>query len=115
MASYRYGPSWGFFRYPYRPSEELLARLTPQRRQTIQPHGEVVDAARTAAVLTERRRRAPMAAGQPGPAALLPPSIAIVAPVIIAAASEHRKRISAATSPGSIRRPQAAASGALRR
>ena len=42
VASYRYGPSWGFFRYPYRPSDELLARLTPQRRETVQPHGEVV-------------------------------------------------------------------------
>jgi hypothetical protein len=42
VASYRYGPSWGFFRYPYRPSEELLARLTPQRRETVMPHGEVV-------------------------------------------------------------------------
>ena len=40
MAVYRYGPSWGFFRHPYRPSEELLARLTPERRALVMPHGE---------------------------------------------------------------------------
>lgn len=34
---YRYGPSWGNFRYGYRPSPELLERLTPQRRQIVQP------------------------------------------------------------------------------
>ncbi|MEW6752454.1 MAG: phytanoyl-CoA dioxygenase family protein [Candidatus Latescibacterota bacterium] len=34
---YRYGPSWGNFRYGYAPSPELLARLTPQRRQIVQP------------------------------------------------------------------------------
>ncbi len=38
IAVYRYGPSWGFFRHPYRPSKELLARLTPQRRQIVMPH-----------------------------------------------------------------------------
>ncbi len=38
IAVYRYGPSWGFFRHPYRPSSELLARLTPQRRQIVMPH-----------------------------------------------------------------------------
>jgi len=35
---YRYGPSWGFFRHPYRPSRELLARLTPERRAIVWPH-----------------------------------------------------------------------------
>jgi len=34
----RYGPSWGFFRHRYRPSSELLARLTPERRQIVWPH-----------------------------------------------------------------------------
>ena len=35
---YRYGPSWAFFRHGYRPSHELLARLTPERRQIVWPH-----------------------------------------------------------------------------
>lgn len=34
---YRYGPSWGNFRWGYQPSKELLARLTPERRQIVQP------------------------------------------------------------------------------
>ena len=34
---YRYGPSWGNFRHNYQVSEELLARLTPQRRQIVRP------------------------------------------------------------------------------
>ena len=34
---YRYGPSWGTFRHGYRPSSELLERLTPERRQIVQP------------------------------------------------------------------------------
>ncbi|GAB4445449.1 MAG: hypothetical protein Kow00120_15460 [Anaerolineae bacterium] len=34
---YRYGPSWGNFRHGYQPSPELLARLTPERRQIVQP------------------------------------------------------------------------------
>ncbi|MCC6579828.1 MAG: phytanoyl-CoA dioxygenase family protein [Phycisphaeraceae bacterium] len=34
---YRYGPSWGNFRHGYQPSPELLARLTPQRRQIVWP------------------------------------------------------------------------------
>ena len=38
MAVYRYGPSWGFFRHPYRPSEALLERLTPLRRSIVMPH-----------------------------------------------------------------------------
>jgi ectoine hydroxylase-related dioxygenase (phytanoyl-CoA dioxygenase family) len=42
MTVYRYGPSWGYFRLPYRPSDELLARLTPQQRRIVMPHGEAV-------------------------------------------------------------------------
>ena len=34
---YRYGPSWGNFRHGYHPSDELLARLTPERRQIVWP------------------------------------------------------------------------------
>lgn len=34
---YRYGPSWGNFRHNYEVSQELLARLTPQRRQIVRP------------------------------------------------------------------------------
>ena len=34
---YRYGPSWGNFRHGYRPSPELLERLTPEQRQIVQP------------------------------------------------------------------------------
>ncbi len=34
---YRYGPSWGNFRHGYEVSPELLARLTPQRRQVVWP------------------------------------------------------------------------------
>lgn len=37
IAVYRYGPSWGNFRHPYYPSEQLLERLTPQRRQIVLP------------------------------------------------------------------------------
>jgi hypothetical protein len=33
----RYGPSWGIFRHGYAPSPELLDRLTPERRQIVQP------------------------------------------------------------------------------
>lgn len=39
---YRYGPSWGNFRFGYQPSAELLARLTPKRRQIIQPQKELL-------------------------------------------------------------------------
>lgn len=39
---YRYGPSWGFFRHPYRPSLELLERLTPEQRQIVMPHEKVL-------------------------------------------------------------------------
>ena len=38
VAIFRYGPSWGFFRHGYRPTRELLARLTPARRQIVWPH-----------------------------------------------------------------------------
>jgi hypothetical protein len=38
---YRYGPSWGFFRHPYRPSAELLSRLTDQQRKIVWPHGTI--------------------------------------------------------------------------
>jgi hypothetical protein len=34
---YRYGPAWGATRYGYAYSDELLARLTPARRQILQP------------------------------------------------------------------------------
>lgn len=34
---YRYGPSWGNFRHGYRPSPDLLERLTPERRQIVWP------------------------------------------------------------------------------
>ena len=34
---YRYGPSWGNFRHGYQVSPELAARLTPERRQIVQP------------------------------------------------------------------------------
>lgn len=42
VAIYRYGPSWGYFRYPYRPSPELLDRLTPERRRIVNPHADAV-------------------------------------------------------------------------
>ena len=38
---YRYGPSWGFFRDGYRPSKELLTRLTPERRKIVWPHDKI--------------------------------------------------------------------------
>jgi len=38
IAVYRYGPSWGFFRHPYRPSQALLNRLTPMQQQIVMPH-----------------------------------------------------------------------------
>lgn len=34
---YRYGVSWGSTRYGYRYSDELLARLTPERRRILEP------------------------------------------------------------------------------
>lgn len=33
----RYGPHWGTDRYGYQPSPELIAQLTPERRQIVQP------------------------------------------------------------------------------
>ena len=33
----RYGPHWGNDRYGYRPSKELLERLSPARRKIVQP------------------------------------------------------------------------------
>ena len=39
---YRYGPSWGFFRHPYRPSTELLKRLTKFQRKIVMPHEKVL-------------------------------------------------------------------------
>jgi hypothetical protein len=39
---YRYGPSWGNFRFGYQPSPELLARLTPQQRRIVQPQVPLV-------------------------------------------------------------------------
>jgi hypothetical protein len=41
---YRYGPSWGFFRHGYRPSRELLNRLTEERRQIVWPHERLAGA-----------------------------------------------------------------------
>jgi len=35
---YRYGPSWGFFRHPYRPSLPFLERLSPEQREIVMPH-----------------------------------------------------------------------------
>ncbi|WOO40022.1 phytanoyl-CoA dioxygenase family protein [Rubellicoccus peritrichatus] len=35
---YRYGPSWGYFRHGYRPSEALLDRLAPEKRKMVHPH-----------------------------------------------------------------------------
>ncbi len=34
---YRYGPSWGATRHGFQYSQELLARLTPERRKILQP------------------------------------------------------------------------------
>ena len=39
---YRYGPSWGSWRHPYRPSSELLARLTPARRRMVLPQDPIL-------------------------------------------------------------------------
>ena len=39
---YRYGPSWGFFRNSYRPSKELLKRLSKTQRNIVMPHEEVL-------------------------------------------------------------------------
>lgn len=34
---YRYGPAWGRARYGYEPSDQLLGRLTAERRKIVQP------------------------------------------------------------------------------
>ncbi|MBN8215985.1 MAG: phytanoyl-CoA dioxygenase family protein [Spirochaetes bacterium] len=39
ISVYRYGVSWGRWRHPYRPSEALLAGLTPSRRKIVFPEG----------------------------------------------------------------------------
>ena len=39
---YRYGPSWGFFRNPYRPSKQLLKNLNKFQRQIVMPHEKVL-------------------------------------------------------------------------
>ena len=39
---YRYGPSWGFFRNSYRPSKELLNRLSKTQRNIVMPHEKVL-------------------------------------------------------------------------
>ena len=39
---YRYGPSWGFFRHPYRPSKKLLNRLSSFQRNIVMPHEKVL-------------------------------------------------------------------------
>lgn len=41
IAVFRYGPSWGMFRHPVRPSRSLLDRLTPERRALVWPHEPV--------------------------------------------------------------------------
>jgi len=39
---YRYGPSWGFFRHPYRPSKQLLKNLNKFQKQVVMPHEKVL-------------------------------------------------------------------------
>ena len=39
---YRYGPSWGFFRHPYRPSSKLLNKLTKFQRNIVMPHEKIL-------------------------------------------------------------------------
>jgi ectoine hydroxylase-related dioxygenase (phytanoyl-CoA dioxygenase family) len=39
---YRYGPSWGGSRNGYQPSEELLARLNPERRSIVRPQAPLL-------------------------------------------------------------------------
>ena len=39
---YRYGPSWGFFRHPYRPSKKLLNRLSDFQRKIVMPHEKIL-------------------------------------------------------------------------
>lgn len=39
---FRYGPSWGNFRHGYRVSDELVARLTPERLRIVRPQAPLV-------------------------------------------------------------------------
>ena len=39
---YRYGPSWGFFRHPYRPSKQLLKNLNKFQRQIVMPYEKIL-------------------------------------------------------------------------
>jgi hypothetical protein len=39
---FRYGPSWGNFRHGYKVSQELLDRLTPERRQIVHPQKVII-------------------------------------------------------------------------
>ena len=39
---YRYGPSWGFFRHPYRPSKKLLKNLNTFQRKIVMPHEKIL-------------------------------------------------------------------------
>ena len=39
---FRYGPSWGNFRHGYKASQELLDRLTPERRQIVHPQKVII-------------------------------------------------------------------------
>ena len=39
---FRYGPSWGNFRFGYRVSDELAARLTPERLQIARPQSPLI-------------------------------------------------------------------------
>ena len=39
---FRYGPSWGNFRYGYQASQELIDRLTPERLQIVRPKAPLV-------------------------------------------------------------------------
>ena len=63
IAVYRYGPSWGNFRYGYIPSPELLSRLTPQRRQIVYPWKHQVPPSRSRALEAVALAEADVAAG----------------------------------------------------
>ncbi len=39
---FRYGPSWGSFRHGYQVSQELIDRLTPERRQIVRPQAPLL-------------------------------------------------------------------------
>lgn len=42
VAVYRYGPSWGYFRLPVRPSEGLMSRLSEEQRKFVNPHPDPI-------------------------------------------------------------------------